>query len=179
MNFAAVFKTPTVFLCQNNQFAISYPRSEQTLAPSIAEKADGYGMPGVEVDGNDVAAVLVAVREAAESARNGEGPALIEAVTYRLGPHTTSDDPDRYRDETEAEEWRERDPLIRIRILLEKAGGWTPEWQQELENRASASIEAAVATAEELPLPTVDEMFERMFAEPTPSLRRQRDEAGT
>ncbi|MEX1126265.1 MAG: thiamine pyrophosphate-dependent enzyme, partial [Acidimicrobiia bacterium] len=179
MNFAAVFKTPTVFLCQNNQFAISYPRSEQTKATSIAAKADGYGMPGVEVDGNDVAAVLVAVREAAESARNGDGPALIEAVTYRLGPHTTSDDPGRYRDETETEEWRERDPLIRIRILLEKAGGWTSEWQAELETRASASIEAAVETAEALPLPTVDEMFERMFAEPTPSLRQQLDEAGT
>ena len=179
MNFAAVFKTPTVFFCQNNQFAISHPRSEQTRATSIAAKADGYGMPGVEVDGNDVAAVLVAVREAAESARNGDGPALIEAVTYRLGPHTTSDDPGRYRDEAEADEWRERDPLIRIRILLDKAGGWTQEWQDELETRASASIEAAVESAEALPLPTVDEMFERMFAEPTGSLRQQQDEAGS
>ena len=172
MNFAAVFETPTVFFCQNNQFAISYPRSEQTRSASIAEKADGYGMTGVEVDGNDVAAVLVSVREAVESARRGGGPALIEAVTYRLGPHTTADDPGRYRDEAEAERWREKDPLSRIQILLEKARGWTPEWQEELEQGASAVIEEAVAKAEAYPQPTMDEMFARMYSEPTGPLPR-------
>ena len=110
-------------------------------------------MTGVEVDGNDVAAVLVAVREAVESARRGGGPALIEAVTYRLGPHTTADDPGRYRDEAEAERWRENDPLTRIQILLEKARGWTQEWQEELEQGASAAIEEAVAKRRGLPLP--------------------------
>ena len=179
MNFAAVFETPTVFFCQNNQFAISYPRSEQTRSASIAEKADGYGMTGVEVDGNDIAAVLVSVREAVESARRGGGPALIEAVTYRLGPHTTADDPGRYRDEAEAERWREKDPLARIQILLEKARGWTPEWQEELEQRASAVIEEAVARAEAYPQPTMDEMFARMYSEPTGPLRDQLGEAGT
>ncbi len=179
MNFAAVFDTPTVFFCQNNQFAISYPRSEQTRSSSIAGKADSYGMTGVEVDGNDVAAVLVAVREAVESARKGGGPALIEAVTYRLGPHTTSDDPGRYRDESIAEQWREKDPMIRIRVLLEKARGWTPEWQEELEQKASAVIEEAVARAEAYPQPTIDEMFARMYSEPTTPLRSQLGEAST
>ena len=177
MNFAAVFETPTIFFCQNNQFAISYPRAEQTRSTSIAAKADGYGMSGIEVDGNDVAAVLVAVREAVESARKGGGPALIEAVTYRLGPHTTADDPGRYRDEEEADRWREKDPLIRIRILLEKARGWTPDWQEELEQNASAVIEEAVARAEAYPQPTVDEMFARMYSEPTSPLRDQLGEA--
>lgn len=177
MNFAAVYRTPTVFLCQNNGYAISYPAAEQTRSESIAAKADAYGMPGARVDGNDVAAVLVAVGEAVELARGGEGPSLIEAVTYRLGPHTTSDDPGRYRDEAEAETWRQRDPLARVRILLEKAGGWDEGGQQELERRAEERIEAAVAEAEALPAPTVEAMFLRMYAEPTGPLRAQLDEA--
>lgn len=178
MNFAAVFNTPTVFLCQNNGFAISYPRSEQTLSESIAIKAEGYGLPGVQVDGNDVAAVATVVREAADVARQGGGPSLIEAVTYRMGPHTTADDPGRYRDEDEAVEWRERDPLQRVRLLLERAGGWTPEWQEELDVTASQRIEDAVAEAEALPQPTVAEMFGRMYEVPTGPLREQMKEAG-
>ena len=177
MNFAAVYSTPTVFLCQNNQFAISYPRSEQTRSNSIAGKAEGYGMPGVQVDGNDVVAVLMAVGEAVAIAREGEGPTLIEAVTYRLGPHTTADDPGRYRDDAEEEEWRAKDPLKRVRNLLEKAGAWTEEWQQELQSRASSRIEEAVAFAEALPEPTVDEMFDRMFEARTDPLRQQAEEA--
>ena len=129
MNFAAVFNTPTVFLCQNNGFAISYPRAEQTRSESIAMKAEGYGMPGVLVDGNDVAAVFEVVSEAVARARNGEGPTLIEAVTYRLGPHTTADDPSRYRDEDEGVEWREKDPSSGCASSSSRAGGWTPEWQ--------------------------------------------------
>jgi pyruvate dehydrogenase E1 component alpha subunit len=176
MNFAAVYRTPTVFLCQNNGFAISYPREEQTRSESIAMKADAYGMPGVLVDGNDVAAVLSVVGEAVARARAGDGPTLIEAVTYRLGPHTTSDDPGRYRDEDEAGEWRERDPLERVRALLERAGGWTSAWQTELEERASQIIEDAVAEAEALPQPTAAEMLSRMYAEPTGPLRAQMSE---
>jgi pyruvate dehydrogenase E1 component alpha subunit len=176
MNFAAVYKTPTVFLCQNNGFAISYPREEQTRSESIAMKADAYGMPGFLVDGNDVAAVLSAVGDAVERARAGDGPTLIEAVTYRLGPHTTSDDPARYRDEDEADEWRMRDPLERVRALLERAGGWTPGWQAELESKASELIEEAVAEAESLPQPTAAEMLSRMYDEPTTPLRAQMGE---
>jgi pyruvate dehydrogenase E1 component alpha subunit len=178
MNFAAVYVTPTVFLCQNNGFAISYPRSEQTRSESIAMKAEGYGMRGVQVDGNDVAAVLMTVREALDTARTGGGPTLIEAVTYRLGPHTTADDPSRYRDEGDAGGWRDLDPLTRVRLLLERASGWTPEWQAQLEESAAQRIEAAVAWAEALPPPTLDEMFHRMYSEPTSPLRAQQEEAG-
>jgi pyruvate dehydrogenase E1 component alpha subunit len=179
MNFAAVFNTPTILFCQNNGFAISYPRSEQTRSESIAMKADSYGMPGVQVDGNDVAAVVTVVREAALLARSGGGPSLIEAVTYRIGPHTTADDPGRYRSEAEAAEWEEKDPLQRVRILLERASGWTPEWQEELEARSAARIEAAVAEAEALPQPTIAEMFGRMFEQPTGPMREQMNEAGS
>ena len=134
-------------------------------------KAEAYGMPGILVDGNDVAAVLDVVSSAVGRARNGEGPTLIEAVTYRLGPHTTADDPGRYRDEDEALEWRVRDPLERVRLLLEKAGGWSLEWQSELETRASDAIEA-------LPKPTAEEMLRRMYEQPTTPLQTQLGEIG-
>jgi pyruvate dehydrogenase E1 component alpha subunit len=178
MNFAAVYATPTVFLCQNNGYAISYPTSEQTKSKTIAAKADAYGMPGVRVDGNDVVGVFVAVREAVNRARKGEGPSLIEAVTYRLGPHTTADDPTRYRDEAEARDWEDRDPLLRVRRLLEKAGGWTEEWQSDLETSASQVIEEAVEWAENVPEPTFEQMVERMFAEKPQSLTQQPNEVG-
>lgn len=175
MNFAAVYGTPTVFFCQNNGFAISYPTSEQTRSETIAAKADAYGMPSVRVDGNDVVAVLAAVREAVDRARGGNGPSLIEAVTFRLGPHTTSDDPSRYRDEAAAEAWRSKDPLERVRKLLEKARGWSPEWQKELEEAASRNVEEAVEWAEGLAPPTADDMLDRMYASPTPPLDEQRE----
>lgn len=174
MNFAAVYGTPTVFFCQNNGFAISYPTSEQTRSETIAAKADAYGMPSARVDGNDVVAVLAAVREAIDRARGGDGPSLIEAVTFRLGPHTTSDDPTRYRDEEATEAWRAKDPLERVRKLLEKAGGWSPEWQKDLEEAASRNIEDAVEWAESLDPPTRDDMLDRMYASPTSSLEEQR-----
>ena len=177
MNFAAVFATPTVFLCQNNGYAISYPTAEQTKSKTIAAKADGYGMPGIRVDGNDVVGVLVAVREAADRARKGEGPSLIEAVTYRMGPHTTADDPTRYRDEAESRDWEDRDPLLRVRRLLDKAGGWTEEWQAELEKKAFQVIEEAVEWAENVPQPTFEQMVGRVFAERPPSPGQQPDGA--
>ena len=178
MNFAAVFSTPTVFLCQNNGFAISYPTSEQTKSESIAIKAQAYGMPGIRVDGNDVVAVLVAVREAAATARDGDGPTLIEAVTYRMGPHTTADDPGRYRDEGESVDWEDKDPLERVRRLLERQGAWDVNWQAELERQASDAIESAVDWAEAVPEPTFDEMINRMFDQPTGPLREQLDWGG-
>jgi pyruvate dehydrogenase E1 component alpha subunit len=179
MNFAAVYQTPTVFFCQNNGYAISYPISEQTRSESIAIKAEAYGMPGIQVDGNDVVAVLVAVREAATLARSGEGPSLIEAVTYRMGPHTTADDPTRYRDHDEAAEWEERDPLSRVRSLLEQQGAWSEDWQTDLERQASQRIERAVEWAESIPAPTFEEMLNRMYAQPTQPLLRQLEEGGT
>lgn len=176
MNFAAVYATPTVFLCQNNGYAISYPTSEQTKADSIAAKAEGYGMPGVRVDGNDVAAMVAATHEAAARAREGGGPSLIEAVTYRMGPHTTADEPGRYRDDSEVSEWEERDPLERIRRLLEASDAWDAEWQAELESEASQVIEAAVEWAEALPEPTLEDMVGRMYATPSIPLLEQLEE---
>jgi len=178
MNFAAVYNTPTVFFCQNNGYAISYPTSEQTRSESIAIKAEAYGMPGIRVDGNDVVAVLVAVREAASLARSGAGPSLIEAVTYRIGPHTTADDPSRYRPADEGDQWEDKDPLERVRRLLESQGAWTEEWQSELETEATQTIERAVDWAESIPEPTFEEMLSRMYAQPTAPLREQLDHEG-
>jgi pyruvate dehydrogenase E1 component alpha subunit len=178
MNFAAVYQTPTVFLCQNNGYAISYPTSEQTKSESIAAKAAAYGMPGIRVDGNDVVAVLVAVREAAALARAGDGPSLIEAVTYRMGPHTTADDPNRYRAGDEGDEWEAKDPLARIKKLLEQQGQWSLEWQSELEARSAEIIERAVDWAESVPPPTFEEMLHRMYATPTGPIREQLAEGG-
>ena len=163
MNFASVYETPTIFLCQNNGYAISYPTSEQTKSETIAGKAEGYGMPGIRIDGNDVVGVLVTVREAADRARRGDGPTLIEAVTYRLGPHTTADDPTRYREDEEGASWAEKDPLERVRLLLGNAGGWDQDWQDDLEAQSSATIEEAVEWAENVPEPTLDEMLGRMY----------------
>ena len=118
MNFAGVFQTPVVFVCQNNQWAISIPRSKQTRSETLAQKALAYGMPGIQVDGNDVLAVYAAASEAVERARSGGGPTLIECVTYRLAMHTTADDPKRYRTDAEVEEWRRKDPITRFQNYL-------------------------------------------------------------
>lgn len=176
MNFASVYETGVVFFCQNNQYAISLPLSEQTRSESIAHKAVAYGMPGIQVDGNDLLAVYETTSEAVERARNGDGPTLVEALTYRIGPHTTADDPSRYRPEGEVEEWQRRDPLERVRRYLEREGAWSPDWQEVIESEASQMIEEAVAAAESLPEPEPEALFQRMYEEPTPTLRRQRSQ---
>ena len=174
MNFAAVFSTPTIFLCQNNGWAISMSRAGQTASATIAQKADAYGMPGRLVDGNDVLAVLAATRDAVSRARAGEGPTLIEAVTYRMGPHTTTDDAGRYRAVGDVEEWHRRDPIDRVRAYLRQVGGWTEDWEEEIAATGSAEIEAAVESAEALaPFPP-DGMLDRVFARPTAALEAQR-----
>ena len=175
MNFAAVFSTPTIFLCQNNGFAISMPRGSQTVSGTLADKAGGYGMPGLVVDGNDVMAVSSATSEAVERARSGQGPTFIEAVTYRMAPHTTTDDASRYRTDTEVEEWRAKDPISRVQAYLEANGGWDQAWQDEIEKTASETIEAAVVEAEGLEPFGPSEIFDAMFAEPTSALLEQRD----
>ncbi|MDH3308189.1 MAG: pyruvate dehydrogenase (acetyl-transferring) E1 component subunit alpha [Acidimicrobiia bacterium] len=173
MNFAGVFKTGTVFLCQNNGYAISMSRDRQTASETIAQKAEGYGMPGVQVDGNDLLAVFAASRQAVSRARNGEGPTLIEAVTYRVGPHTTNDDPRRYRSEVEESHARSLDPLKRVRYYLERNEAWDAAWQEQIDETATANLERAVELAESLPAFAKDEIFEAMFEEPTPQLRAQ------
>jgi len=176
MNFASVFRTPVVFLCQNNQWAISVPRDRQTHSATLAQKALAYDMPGIQVDGNDVLGVYAATREAVERARRGDGPTLVECVTYRLEVHTTADDPTRYRDADEVEKWRERDPIARYRTFLEKRGLLDDDKVEALEDEIEAEIEAAWKEAqrqmEELTDPTV--MFDHIYAEPPPHLEAQR-----
>jgi len=177
MNFAGVYNTGTVFFCQNNGYAISLPTSEQTASESIAIKAEAYGMPGVQVDGNDLMAVYQATQEAVDRARSGRGPTLIEAVTYRLGPHTTNDDPSRYRTKEEEEQAWQRDPLVRVQTYLEAHDQWNQDWQDKIEADAMRDIERAVEMAEGLVAPTAEEMFGSMFAQPTSALDRQAAEA--
>jgi pyruvate dehydrogenase E1 component alpha subunit len=153
------------------------PRERQTASPTIAQKADGYGMPGMLVDGNDVLAVLAATRQALERARGGQGPTLIEGITYRMAAHTTADDAGRYRDEEEVAAWRARDPLERVRRHLESQGAWEPAWQADVEEAASGAVEAAVEEAEALPPLGAGDIFDAMFAEPTAPLRAQRSMA--
>ena len=173
MNFAGVYRLPVIFLCQNNHYAISLRRDRQTASDTIAQKASGYGMRGVLVDGNDLLAQYSVTAGAVELARSGGGPTLIEALTYRLGPHTTSDDPKRYRDEAEEAEWRRRDPIDRVRLYLHTEGAWDGQWQEEIEAAASAEIERAVETAEAVPPQRPEELFESMFEQMTPQLREQ------
>lgn len=177
MNFAALFKVGTVFFCQNNGWAISMPREAQTASETIAQKAIAYGMPGVQIDGNDVMAVYQTTQEAVDRARSGGGPTLIEAITYRVGPHTTADDPTRYRDSAEAEFWAQRDPIERLRRYLSEWDAWEPAIQEEVEERAAAEVERAVSEAEGLPDVTIEEMFGSMFAVPPAHLEAQRREA--
>ena len=177
MNFAAVFETPCIFFCQNNGWAISLPRESQTRSETIAQKAIAYGMPGFQVDGNDLFAVYQMTLEAVERARSGGGPTLIEAVTYRIGPHTTSDDPGRYRNADEGLEWARRDPLERVRLFLSERGSWSDAWQAQIENEAATEIDRAIELAEEMPAMTARDIFDAMFEEPTLSLRRQQSEA--
>lgn len=176
MNFAAVYEVGCVFLCQNNGYAISLPREMQTRSGTIAEKAIAYGMPGVQVDGNDLFAVYETVKEAADRARAGGGPTLIEAVTYRLGPHTTSDDPTRYRHGDEADEWSRRDPLERVRIYLSERDAWDDEWQAAIEREAAAEIDRAIELAEGMPPLRPGQILDAMFENLPADLERQRAE---
>ncbi|MFQ5794178.1 MAG: pyruvate dehydrogenase (acetyl-transferring) E1 component subunit alpha [Candidatus Bipolaricaulia bacterium] len=165
-NFAGVFKTPTVFFCQNNQYAISVPRERQTAAETLAQKANAYGFEGVRVDGNDILAVYRVTHEAVEQARAGGGPTLIEAVTYRFGPHTTSDDPTRYRSAEELEEWQQRrDPIERFRRYLEGKGLWSEAYQEELGEAVKAEVANAVEEAEAAPKRDIEEIFKYVYAE--------------
>lgn len=178
LNFAGVFKTPTVFVCQNNHWAISVPRSKQTASKSIAQKALAYGVPGIQVDGNDVLAMYVAATEAVERARAGEGPTLIEAVTYRMSVHTTADDPSRYRSDEEVEKWEKRDPIDRFQIYLKDKGLLDDEKIEALEEEIDQEIRDAVEEAEEQMSESVDalKMFDHIYAEPHDYLLKQREE---
>jgi pyruvate dehydrogenase E1 component alpha subunit len=178
MNFAGVYATPTVFVCENNGFAISMPRERQTAAERLADKAIGYGMPGIQVDGNDLLAMIQVTREAVQRARSGEGPSFIEALTYRIGAHTTTDDAGRYRGEADVEAWRRRDPIDRVRAHLRGSDAWDAGWEEEVARNAAADVEAAVQEAESLAPAESGAMFDRMYAAPTSALDRQRGALG-
>jgi pyruvate dehydrogenase E1 component alpha subunit len=173
LNFAAVFKVRTVFVIQNNQWAISVPFSRQTAVPSIAQKAHAYGLPGIQVDGNDVFAVYVAVKEALERARAGKGPSLIEAFTYRMGDHTTADDASRYRRKEEVEAWEAKSPITRLRRFMEGKGLWDEEHEENLRTEIETRIEDEVRIMEgRTPLDPVS-MFPHMYADLPWNLREQ------
>jgi pyruvate dehydrogenase E1 component alpha subunit len=173
MNFAGVFKTPNVLICYNNQFAISVPRSRQTAAATIAQKALAYGFRGVQVDGNDILAMYGATGEAAQTARAGGGPTLIEAYTYRMGDHTTSDDAARYRAKDEVLEWEKKDPIARFQAYLTKKGLWTEAYEKEVQEESSAVVEKAVEAAEARPPAAVDDLFAYTYSAMTPNLEEE------
>jgi len=173
LNFAGVFKAQTVFVIQNNHWAISVPRASQSAAETLAQKAIAYGIPGIQVDGNDVFAVYVAAREALDRARNGGGPTLIESVTYRLGDHTTADDAGRYRDPGEVEAWEERDPILRLRRFLEGRGLWDAQREDVLAAEAESWVEAQVEALEGMPAPDPGDIFRFMYGEMPPQVAEQ------
>ena len=164
-NMAGVFRLPAVFICQNNQWAISVPLKGQTAAGTLAQKAVAYGFEGVQVDGNDVFAVCRATREALAKARSGEGPTFIECLTYRMADHTTSDDAARYRPPEEVAAWHARDPLLRLERFMAKRGLWSEEYGNEVKAGATAAIDAAVQAMEAAPPPEPAEMFEHTRAD--------------
>ncbi len=176
MNFAGVFKANTIFLCQNNGWAISVPRSKQTAAKTLAQKAVASGIAGLQVDGNDVLAVYKATKEAAERARRGDGPTLIECLTYRMGPHSTSDDPTKYRPAGETEIWKGKDPVERFRKYLGKKGIWNEGWEAQLQADATNAIEAALKEAEADNSPQIEDMFKYVYDEMPASLKEQYEE---
>ncbi|MAG63876.1 hypothetical protein CMO84_10190 [Candidatus Woesearchaeota archaeon] len=173
LNFAAVMKAPVVFLCQNNGWAISCPSSRQTGSESYAIKAKAYGMPGIKVDGNDVLAVHQVVSEALERARSGEGPTLVEAETYRMGGHSTSDDPSKYVPKEILDQWAALDPIKRLRGYLESRELWTQEWEDELVARLSAEHAAAAKEAEAEAPPGLETIFSDVFESLPDHIRKQ------
>lgn len=178
LNFAGVFEVPVVFVCQNNQWAISIPRSRQTRSRTLAQKAIAYGIPGIQVDGNDLLAVYAAADEAVKRARSGGGATLIECVTYRMAVHTTADDPKRYRSDAEVMAWRQKDPIARFQVYLQRKGLLSEEALKAEEAAVAAEIQAAVERAEEQMKSLGDPllMFEHAYAEMPEGLKAQRED---
>lgn len=163
VNFAGVWKAPVVFVCRNNQWAISVPIEKQCAAEQIVDKAAGYGMPGVQVDGNDLFACYAVAADAIERARRGEGPTFIEAFTYRVQGHSTSDDPKVYRKDEAVEPWRQKDPLVRVKKYLVAKGVWSDAQDEAYRAQVDDECKAAVAAAEKTAPPELDTLFEGVF----------------
>ncbi|MEV6771544.1 pyruvate dehydrogenase (acetyl-transferring) E1 component subunit alpha [Nocardia sp. NPDC051030] len=173
LGFAASWSAPVVFFCQNNHWAISAPVRVQSATP-IANRALGYGIPGIQVDGNDALAVLAVTREALHRARSGGGPSFIEAITYRMGPHTTADDPTRYRETAELELWKQRDPIDRMHRLLEREGLWDSDFEQEVAVRADAVAARLRSATLGMPDPEPMDLFDHVYATPHPLVAEER-----
>lgn len=175
MIFAASYNAPVVFFCQNNQFAISAATDRQSKIP-LYQRASGFGFPGVRVDGNDVLATYAVTRAALQYVREGNGPMMVEAYTYRMGAHTTTDDPTRYREAEELEQWRAKDPLLRVETYLSRHGLASPEWFADLAEEADELGHHLREGCKALKDPDPLSIFDRVYVEQTPELARQRDE---
>ncbi len=176
MNFAGVFNAPCVFICQNNQYAISVPVEEQTASKTLAQKAIAYGFSGIKVDGNDVFAVYKVTYDALKRARAGKGPTLIECYTYRIGDHTTSDDSKKYRKEKEVKEWEKRDPILRLKRYMKKSGMFSEKYENQIKKWAEESVDKAVTKAESVPRLKPEEIFDYTYASLTEELKEQREQ---
>jgi 2-oxoisovalerate dehydrogenase E1 component alpha subunit len=173
MNFAGVFQAPVVFLCRNNRWAISVPSERQTASKDFASKGIAYGIPGVRCDGNDALATYRTVRECIERAAKGGGPALVEMLTYRLGGHSTSDDPRAYRVQDEVEQWRRTDPIVRLRKHVEQLGAWDDKKEEAFQKEVEAELRRAIEASEKKAKPSIETMFEEVYHEMPWHLREQ------
>jgi pyruvate dehydrogenase E1 component alpha subunit len=176
MNFVGVFKLPVVFICQNNHWAISVPREKQTASKTLAQKAFAYGFEGIQVDGNDIFAVYRAASEAVRKAKDGHGPTFIECFTYRMSDHTTADDAARYRLKEEIDSWKPKDPILRLKLFMEKKGLWNKQYQTDVENKAKEAVDEAVKREETIEHPEPKDMFTFTFEKLTQRQMRQMKE---
>lgn len=176
MNFAGVMRAPVIFLCRNNHWAISVPSDKQTASATFADKGIAYGVPAVRVDGNDLLATYKVVRDAVESAARGEGPVLIEMLTYRLGGHSTSDDPRAYREQNEVDGWRKTDPLVRMRAYLDDQGVFSVDEEETFKEEVEAKLKACIKAAEEKPKPALSTIFDEVFEKKPWHLEEQQAE---
>ncbi len=176
VNFGAVYDVPMITIIQNNQYAISTPRAQATKAKTLAQKAIAYGIPGIQVDGNDVLAMYRVAQEALKRARNGEGPTLIEAFTYRLGPHTTSDDPSIYRSDEEVEEWKTKDPLIRFRKYLSNKKLWNQEKEDKLQEEMKQYVIKTFKKVEKTGQYGPDDVFDFNYETMPKDLKKQKED---
>ena len=173
LNFAGVFKVPCIIVVENNQYAISVPRNRQTSSETIAQKAIAYGIKGIQVDGNDIFAVYKAAKEAVDNARAGNGPTLIENVTYRQTDHSTSDDAKKYRSDKEVQEWLKKDPVLRLEKYMAANKLLEDKYREEVAAKAKEKVEKEVGIYENLPAPELKDVFENTYKELTPDLKEQ------
>ncbi|WP_345239257.1 pyruvate dehydrogenase (acetyl-transferring) E1 component subunit alpha [Pontibacillus salipaludis] len=175
LNVASVLKSPVVFFNQNNNYAISVPIHKQMNSKTIAQKSVSYDIPGVRVDGNDIIAVYTEMNRAIDRARNGEGPTLIEAVTWRYGAHTTADDPTKYREQQESEDRRaSKDPVARLELYMKQAGIWDEEWVTGIKEEVAQEIDLAIEDMENIPPADVNVIFDYVFESPTWTIEKQK-----